>query len=97
MPLCNVSMPGITDSDSTLPSLPYKTLICLVNSRRGGKVVAGVVIKTDLSHGAPEFGDLVKEIVRQTPELNCHDGMGIVFIPLPEDDEMAPTVDSTCA
>lgn len=99
MQMCNVSIPGTTVGDGALPSLPNKTLICLVNTSLGGKVVASTVIKTELSHEAPGFGEMVNEIVRLTPGLNGHEGMTVIYIPLPDNEEesMAKEVGGRCA
>lgn len=86
------------DADSIIAALPYKLFIGRVDTRRGGEVVAGLVIKTDLSPDDPDINDMVRDIAQTHPELNSHDDLSIVYIPLfaDEDDPITRLADITC-
>lgn len=86
------------DADSIIAALPYKLFICRVDTRRGGEVVAGLVIKTDLSPDDPDINDMVRDIAQTHPELNSHDDLSIVYLPMTadEDDPITRLTDFTC-
>lgn len=92
------SLSQTIDTDSSIAALPYKLFIGRVDTRRGGEVVAGLVIKTDLSPDAPDINDRVRDIAQTHPELNSHDDLSIVYIPLSagEDDPITRLTDFTC-